>query len=77
MITIWQVVTHGNGGSAHMMRFHFFGSKTKAKTFLKDWKRDEPIDADAEPEPMQVVPTRVGIADALNRFVHMTCLNEG
>lgn len=72
---IWRVTTYDN---AHA--WYHFGTKkeadAEARKFRRDLADDGFDDASVEVEAVEVQPTRVGIAAALQDFVDQTCINE-
>ncbi len=64
----------------HMVRYWHFASKSAAHAFAKEWNKENNSDGDyGEPEiEVVTVPLNArGIAEALDDFISMTCVNEG
>lgn len=73
---IWQVTENDN-----QMRFYWFATKKQADAHASQYRKEMIEKGDttlfAEVEPLNVKPTREGIARALNNVISMTCFNEG
>lgn len=57
--------------------YYHFGSKREASENVRQFKKDfRGEDVSIEIEPLEVTPTRDGIAKVLQDLVHYTCMNE-
>ena len=60
--------------------WYFCATKKEAialrRTLRENYAESDYPDAQIEIEPMEIAPTRKGVADALQDFVDMTCVNE-
>lgn len=73
--TVYRVAALGN-----MIRHYHFPTKRAAMAFIREEMADPDHDPDwGEPEIDVVTVTlnAAGVAEALNDFISMTCVNEG
>lgn len=73
--TIYRVTAYGG-----LIRHYHFARKGAAEAFIREQMAEEDRDADwGTPtiHAVEVALNAAGIAEALDRFVTMTCLNEG
>jgi hypothetical protein len=73
-VRIWQVTEYDNA-----MKFYWFATRREAMEHKRAYDADKPSpDATCEVEPVRrrISPTRIGIADAMNWVISLTCFNE-